>query len=317
MDYTQYFQGKTILITGGAGFIGSHLVDRLKNLGAQIIVVDNLVTGKKENITTEFINADVSNPPETYLPSDVKIDGIFHLASPASPVGYGKNPRETYKVNGFGTHYLVEFAANNNIPLLYTSTSESYGDPLVHPQQETYWGNVNPVGVRACYDESKRFGEMVVSTWAREFGLDGRIVRIFNTYGPRMDKKDGRVIPNFITQALSSQPLTVYGDGSQTRSFCFVADLVEFIIRAFVAEKARGEVINIGNPDEYTMLDFARKIIEMTQSSSEIIYKELPSDDPTRRRPDISKAKEILGYEPKINLEDGLAQTIAWFKENT
>jgi len=321
MNTTNDFEGKNILLTGGAGFIGSHLAERLISMGSKITIVDNFITGNQSNLDfasrlshLSIIEADVSNPIDTYLPADLKIDGIFHLASPASPKGYGEHPRETYKVNGFGTHYLAEFAAKNNIPMLYTSTSESYGDPQKHPQQETYWGNVNPVGPRACYDESKRFGEMVVSTWTREFGLDGRIVRIFNTYGPRMDAKDGRVIPNFITQALSGQPLTVYGDGSQTRSFCYVSDLVEYIIRAFTCDEARGNVINIGNPDEYTMLDFAKKIIKLTNSQSSIVYQDLPLDDPTRRRPDISKAKEILGYEPAVGLDEGLAKTIEWFK---
>lgn len=321
MELTKFYANKTVLVTGGAGFVGSHLVDRLIALGSQVKVVDNLLTGKETNLTpalssgkAEFIHADASKPVETYLSSDIQVDVIFHAASPASPVDYGNHPVETYLVNGLGCHYLAEYAAKRAIPLLFTSTSESYGDPEVHPQVESYWGHVNPVGVRACYDESKRFGEMVISTWNRTKGLDGRIVRIFNTYGPRMAAGDGRVIPNFVTQALSNQPLTIYGDGSQTRSFCYVSDLVEFLVRAAVLPQAKHQVINIGNPDEWTMLDFANKVIQMTQSGSEIVYQELPSDDPTKRKPDISKAKELLDYSPEVSLDLGLKKTIEWFE---
>lgn len=321
MDFKQEFSGKHFLVTGGAGFIGSHLVDRLLESGAAVTVVDNCITGNKNNLEKALLNskctlieADASLPVITYLPADTHLDGIFHLASPASPRGYMENPIATYEVNSFGTHYLAEYASKNNLRILYSSTSESYGDPQVHPQVETYWGNVNPVGVRSCYDESKRFGEMVLTTWARAKGLDARIVRIFNTYGPRMDKMDGRVIPNFVTQAIHNQPITVYGDGSQTRSFCYVSDLVEFILRMYLTPEAKNEVINIGNPDEYTMLQFAEKIKALVGSTSEIVYEPLPSDDPTRRRPDISKAKQILGYEPKVGLEEGLCQTIEYFR---
>ncbi len=321
MDSKAYFSGKHILVTGGAGFIGSHLVDRLLSDGARVTVVDNFITGNKNNLSAAlqspnftFIKADVINQPKAYLPQDIHLDGIFHLASPASPVGYGNHPIETYQVNGFGTHYLAEYAYAAGIPILYTSTSEAYGDPQVHPQVETYWGNVNPVGPRACYDESKRFGEMVLTTLHREKNLDAKIVRIFNTYGPRMDVNDGRVIPNFIKQCLHQEPITIYGDGNQTRSFCFVSDLVEFLIRNFMTPETTGEVVNIGNPDEYTMLDFAMKIKELTQSNSEITYVPLPVDDPTRRKPDITKAKQLLGYEPQVSLDDGLVQTIEYFK---
>lgn len=321
MDSKSYFSGKHILVTGGAGFIGSHLVDRLLADGAKVTVVDNFITGNKSNLdsalsTQHFtlITADVINKPETYLPQDIRLDGIFHLASPASPVGYGNHPIETYEVNGFGTRNLAVYALEKNIPMLYTSTSEAYGDPQIHPQVETYWGNVNPVGPRACYDESKRFGEMVLTTLHREKQLQAKIVRIFNTYGPRMDVNDGRVIPNFIKQCLHQEPITIYGDGNQTRSFCFVADLVEFLIRDFMTSASVGEVINIGNPDEYTMLEFAKKIKELTQSNSEITYAPLPVDDPTRRKPDITKAKQLLGYEPQISLDEGLMQTIEYFK---
>lgn len=322
MELSKYYAGKKVLVTGGAGFVGSHLVDRLIALGAEVVVVDNLITGTKENLTpalssgkAQLIEADASQPVDKYLPKEIIPDVVIHAASPASPVDYDKHPVETYLVNGLGSHYLAEYAAARSIPLLFTSTSEVYGDPEEHPQTENYWGHVNPVGVRACYDESKRFGEMVVSTWNRTKNLDGRIVRIFNTYGPRMAVGDGRVIPNFVTQALGNQPLTVYGDGSQTRSFCYVSDLVEFIVRAAVLPEARHQVINIGNPDEWTVLNFANKVIDMTKSESIIEYKGLPSDDPGRRKPDITRAKELLRYQPRVDLETGLKQTIEWFTD--
>jgi nucleoside-diphosphate-sugar epimerase len=322
MELSKYYAGKKVLVTGGAGFVGSHLVDRLIALGAEVVVVDNLITGSKENLTpalssgkAQLIVADASQPVDKDLPKEIIPDVVIHAASPASPVDYDKHPVETYLVNGLGSHYLAEYAAARSIPLLFTSTSEVYGDPEEHPQTENYWGHVNPVGVRACYDESKRFGEMVVSTWNRTKNLDGRIVRIFNTYGPRMAVGDGRVIPNFVTQALGNQPLTVYGDGSQTRSFCYVSDLVEFIVRAAVLPEARHQVINIGNPDEWTVLNFANKVIDMTKSESIIEYKGLPSDDPGRRKPDITRAKELLRYQPRVDLETGLKQTIEWFAD--
>jgi nucleoside-diphosphate-sugar epimerase len=316
------FQGKHVLLTGGAGFIGSHLVDRLIKAGAEVTIIDNLITGKQANLEDALNTgkahlhlADISQPPHTYLSPESHFDYIFHLASPASPVGYGKHPIETYQANGFGTHYVAEYATSNSIPMLFTSTSEAYGDPEEHPQPETYWGHVNPIGVRACYDESKRFAEMLLTTWAREKQLNMRIVRIFNTYGPRMDPEDGRVLPNLVTQALSNQPMTIYGNGSQTRSFCFVDDLVEYIYRAAITPEAQGEVINIGNPEEHTIQEFAEKIKTLTNSTSEIVYQDLPSDDPTRRKPDITKAKKILNYEPKVNLDEGLKTTLDWFKQ--
>ena len=272
------FSGKRCLVTGAGGFIGSHLVDRLLKLGAVVVGAENFITGAKDNLTEAFknqnfslIQANVSEPPETYL-ADQKFDYIFHFASPASPRGYMDNPVETYKVNSFGTHHLVEYATKIGARFMMASTSEAYGDPLEHPQKETYWGNVNPVGVRACYDESKRFGEMVVSTWARAHQTDTRIVRIFNTYGPRMAIEDGRVVPNFIKQALKNDPVTAHGDGMQTRSFCYIDDLVEYIVRDMISEKAKGEVINIGNPGEMTMLDYAKKIIALSESKSEIVW---------------------------------------------
>jgi nucleoside-diphosphate-sugar epimerase len=320
------YNEKAILVTGGAGFIGSHLTDYLLSQGAQVTVVDNFITGNKHNLLDalqnphfRFVEADAAHPPATYLQTSNEgvvehFDYIFHFASPASPRGYMDKPIETYEVNSFGSHFLAQYALETGATILFASTSESYGDPLEHPQKESYWGNVNPVGVRSCYDESKRFGEMVFSTWAREKGLDMRIVRIFNTYGPRMDPRDGRVIPNFVTQALKNDPITVHGDGTQTRSFCYVDDLVQFIVRMAAEPQARGEVINIGNPDEYTMLDFANKVKELTNSHSEIVFVDRPSDDPNKRKPDIAKAKQMLNYEPQMSLDEGLGRTIDFFR---
>lgn len=313
---------KQVLVTGGAGFIGSHLCDRLVEAGQQVTCVDNFITGNRENISHladnplfKLIEADVSQPAESYLKGNTKFDEIFHLASPASPRGYQDAPIETYKVNSFGTHQLIKFAKRESSKFLFASTSEAYGEPLEHPQKETYWGNVNSLGVRACYDESKRFGEMVCMVFYREFNLDVRIIRVFNTYGPRMDPSDGRVIPNFTTQALKGKPITVYGDGKQTRSFCFVSDMVEGIYKAMNRDQARGEVINLGNPDEYRMLDLAKKIKEKTGSNSEIVFTDLPEDDPSRRKPDIGKAKDKLGWQPIVTFEKGLKETIKYFKE--
>jgi nucleoside-diphosphate-sugar epimerase len=324
MEYS--FEDKKVLITGGAGFIGSHLVDRLMEMGAHVTVVDNFVTGNKHNIEQHLgnerfvlVEEDVVEWAQNII-FNLKFsifkqyNHIFHLASPASPRGYMEHPVETYMVNGMGTHSLSLLAKQWGASLLFASTSEVYGDPLEHPQQETYFGNVNPIGPRACYDESKRFGEMVVMNAVRNNGLDGRMVRIFNTYGPRMDPLDGRVFPSFISQALKNEPITVYGDGLQTRSFCFVSDLVEYLLRAMAAEAARGEVINIGNPEEHTILEMAETIKRLTNSSSEIVFADLPQDDPVRRKPDISKASLHLEFEPKIGLEPGLTQTIEWFR---
>jgi nucleoside-diphosphate-sugar epimerase len=239
---------------------------------------------------------------------------IFHFASPASPVGYMKNPIPTYLVNSFGTHHLAEFAIKTKARLMFASTSEVYGDPLEHPQKETYWGNVNPIGVRACYDVSKRFGEMVLTTQARVSDLDTRIVRIFNTYGPRMDPEDGRVVPNFIKQALKNDPITVHGTGEQTRSFCYVSDLVEYIVRSMIINEAKGIPINIGSPGDVTMLEFAETIKKLTHSNSEITFTDRPEDDPNKRDPDITLAKKILEYEPLVSVEEGLKKTIEYFK---
>lgn len=320
MDFD--FVNKRVLVTGAGGFIGSHLTDRLLELGAFVVGVDNFITSSNDNLSLalqnahfSLIQANVSQPVADYLSDQKPFDYIFHFASPASPRGYMDNPVETYKVNSFGTHYLIEYATQTHARFMISSTSESYGDPLEHPQKESYWGNVNPVGVRACYDESKRFGEMVVSTWARAYQTDTRIVRIFNTYGPRMAIEDGRVVPNFIKQALKNEPLTVHGDGQQTRSFCYVSDLIEFIVRAMSAPNARGEVINIGNPGEVTMLQYAQHVIALSGSQSQIVFVDRPEDDPNRREPDISKAKRLLGYEPQVSVEDGMKQTIAYFRE--
>jgi len=311
---------KHILITGAAGFISSHLCERLLEKGYHITGVDNFITGNKNNLSEildheafEFIEADASVKPSEYLPKDSTFDEIYHMASPASPRGYYLEPVKTYEINSFGTHYLAEFAHQTKAKLFFASTSEVYGDPQVHPQTEDYWGNVHIRGVRSCYDVSKRFGEMVQEVWMRQYDLQVRTVRIFNTYGPRMDPQDGRVIPNFITQALKNEDLTVYGDGSQTRSFCFVDDLVNGIIQIMESGE-QGEYYNLGNPDEYTMLDLAKVIKDATQSKSEIVFKPLPEDDPTRRKPDISKVSQALGWKPSTSLQDGLVKTIDYFQ---
>ncbi|MBU1326617.1 SDR family oxidoreductase [Patescibacteria group bacterium] len=307
------------VVTGGAGFIGSNLCEALLTKGHAVYCIDNLLTGSEKNI--EQLK---SNPSFTFMRWDVtnefpvlpKIDYIFHLASPASVADYQKYDEETALVNSMGTRNLLKFAKAYQARFLFTSTSEIYGDPKEHPQKETYWGNVNPNGVRSCYDESKRFGEMMVMLYSRKHRLDARIVRIFNTYGPKMRKDDGRVISNFINQAIAGHPITVYGDGTQTRSFCYVADMVEGILKAMFTDAAKGEVINLGNPEEYTMIDLATKIQSMTASSSEIVHTDLPEDDPVRRRPDITKARKLLEWEPKMSLDTGLAQTIAYYKSS-
>ncbi|MGI5828345.1 MAG: UDP-glucuronic acid decarboxylase family protein [Patescibacteria group bacterium] len=312
---------KSILITGGAGLIGSHLTENLID-EYQVTCVDNFTTGSKDNIkhlldhpNYKFIEADASQPPSSYLTPNTQYNFIFHLASPASPVGYQQNPIETYKVNAFGTHYLLEYARKIGARFLFASTSEIYGDPEVHPQPETYWGNVNPNGIRSCYDESKRFGEMVCMTFSRKHNTDIRIVRIFNTYGPRNDPNDGRVVPSFIMQALQNKAITVYGDGSQTRSFCYVSDLVEGIKKAMFTEGQSGLVVNLGNPHEFKIVDFANLIRQITNSTSEIEFKPLPDDDPKQRQPDITKAKTTLGWEPKVSIEEGLKPTVEYFKK--
>jgi nucleoside-diphosphate-sugar epimerase len=316
----------TVVLTGGGGFIGSHLVDRLLSIGATVLIIDNFITGNRDNLShlaghprVELFEHDLSTSSQklfTHITQKYPlIDYLFHFASPASPRGYIDNPITTLKVNSFGTFALAEWALKTGAIFVYASTSEAYGNPQVHPQPETYWGHVNPVGVRSSYDVSKRFGETILTTFKRQFDLDTRIVRIFNTYGPRMHPEDGRVIPNFIMQALYNKPLTVHGDGRQTRSFCYVDDLVEYIIRVALTGQARGEIINIGNPDEYTMLAFAKLIITLTKSRSQITFIKRPGDDPDRRRPDITKAKKILHFTPQIALKLGLQRTIHYFRQ--
>jgi len=305
------------LVTGGAGFIGSHLVERLIQEGWDVLCVDNLLTGKKENISHLL-----SNKKCTFLERDVTtsfsikgpLHAIFHLASPASPVDYSKFPIETLLVNSQGTFHMLDLARKKQAKFLYTSTSETYGDPKEHPQKESYWGYVNPVGPRSCYDEAKRFGEALTVHFARMYDIDARIVRIFNTYGPRMKTDDGRVVSTFVVQALKQKPLTIYGDGSQTRSFCFVSDMVDGIMKAQFTSHTRGEVFNLGNPDERTILEFAEIVRSLVQSKSSIVFKDLPVDDPTRRCPNISKARKTLKWQPKVDLNQGLKETVRYYK---
>ncbi len=304
-----------VLVTGGAGFIGSHLCERFLSEGHEVICVDNLLTGDRDNIAHLF-----ENPKFTFLQQDItnyiyvsgKLDAILHFASPASPVDYLELPIQTLKVGSLGTHKALGLAKEKRARILVASTSEVYGDPLVHPQNESYWGNVNPVGPRGVYDEAKRFLEAMTMAYMRTHGVETRIARIFNTYGPRMRMRDGRVVPNFICQALRNEPLTVYGDGSQTRSFCYVDDLVEGLTRLLWSDEKMPT--NLGNPAEMTILDFASKIKELSGSSSPIEYRELPVDDPKVRQPDIAKARKVLGWEPKVSLDDGLRKTIEWFR---
>jgi len=307
-----------IIVTGGAGFIGSNLCKRLLDAGHSVLCVDNLITGSTRNIDSlqshphfEFLEHDVTKPFE------FEADAIFHLASPASPVGYMNHPLETILVNSQGTYQMLEQARRQGTLFLISSTSEIYGDPLVHPQTEDYWGNVNSIGPRACYDESKRLGETITMEYYRQYRTNVRIVRIFNTYGPNSQIHDGRMIPNFITQALKNEPLSIYGDGYKTRSICYISDLVEGLLLAMFHTGTIGEVFNLGNPEEHTVIEYAQKIISLCSSSSSIIYESDRIDDPERRRPDISKAGKILGWEPEVAIEDGLKRTIEWFRSQT
>ncbi|MBR3456559.1 MAG: SDR family oxidoreductase [Selenomonadaceae bacterium] len=306
---------KRVLVTGGAGFLGSHLCERLLAEGNDVICLDNLFTGSKDNIRHlldnpyfEFIRHDVTMP--IYL----EVDQIYNLACPASPVHYQYNPIKTAKTSVVGAMNMLGLAKRTGSRILQASTSEVYGNPEVHPQPESYWGSVNPIGRRSCYDEGKRMAETLFFDYHRQHGVDIRVIRIFNTYGPRMNPSDGRVVSNFIVQALRGEDITVYGDGSQTRSFCYVDDLVDGMVRMMGAEDFIGPV-NLGNPGEFTMLELAEKVIALTGSGSQIVYRPLPSDDPTQRQPVIDLAKERLAWGPTIALEDGLRKTIAYFKE--
>lgn len=303
------------LVTGGAGFLGSHLSEALLQEGYRVVAADNLLTGRLANLDHlrndsrfEFIETDVCQPLRCG-----PVDYVFHFASPASPVDYAAHGLETLRVGSYGTFECLETAKLYKAKFLMASTSECYGDPLVHPQTETYWGHVNPIGPRSVYDEAKRFSEAVTVAYRRYHNVDTRIVRIFNTYGPRMQIRDGRVIPNFMWQALRGEPLTVYGDGSQTRSFCYVSDEIEGILR--LSRSDEHDPVNIGNPTEFTILECARKVIAITGSRSEIRFEPLPQDDPKQRRPDISKAKRLLGWEPQVDLESGLKRSLGYFRE--
>ncbi|WP_163329262.1 UDP-glucuronic acid decarboxylase family protein [Desulfurobacterium thermolithotrophum] len=306
---------KRILITGGAGFIGSHLCEKLLNEGNEVICVDNFFTGTKDNIKHllgnpyfEVIRHDIC------FPLYVEVDEIYNLACPASPVHYQKDPVQTIKVSVIGSINMLGLAKRLKVKILQASTSEVYGDPEVHPQKEEYWGNVNPIGPRACYDEGKRCAETLFFDYYRQHNLPIRVVRIFNTYGPRMHPNDGRVVSNFIVQALKNEPITVYGDGSQTRSFCYVNDLVDGMIKMMNNSDNFTGPVNLGNPEEYRIIDLAEKIIDLSNSKSKIIFKPLPQDDPKRRRPDITLAKEKLNWEPKVPVEEGLKRTIEYFE---
>lgn len=306
-----------ILVTGGAGFIGSHLCRRLLNEGNDVICVDNLFTGSKDNISDLLLNErfafcfqDVTEPLEF-----LNIDQIYNLACPASPVHYQYNPVKTIETNIIGAINVLNLAKINNARVLQASTSEVYGDPLMHPQKETYWGNVNPIGIRSCYDEGKRAAETLFFDYHRQFGVNIKVARIFNTYGPNMQKNDGRVVSNFIVQALEGENITIYGDGKQTRSFCYVSDQVDGLIKLMNSDVNVTGPINIGNPCELTVSEIANFIVSMTESTSQIVYQDLPADDPQKRKPDISLAKEILGWKPVVELTNGLNQTIDYFSK--
>lgn len=304
------------VVTGGAGFLGSHLCDRLLDEGYEVVAIDNFITGSPENVAHRIgdprfrlIEYDVTQ----YLHVDGPVDVVYHMASPASPVDFPTKPIAILQVNSVGTHHALGLARAKNARFLFASTSEVYGDPLIHPQTEDYWGNVNPIGTRGVYDEAKRYGEALTMAYRRYKQVDTKLVRIFNTFGPKMRLNDGRVVPNFVGQALRGDPITVYGTGQQTRSFCFVSDLIDGIYKLSMSDQSGP--INIGNPTERTMIEFAEEIKRLTNSSSEIVFEPLPTaDDPKQRKPDITKAKSLLHWEPKVSLEDGLKETIAYFK---
>ena len=303
-----------ILVTGGAGFLGSHMCESLLKNGHEVICLDNFYTGFKSNVehlremaNFELIRHDVTEPIQ------IEVEAIMNLACPASPIQYQRHPVQTIKTSILGAINMLELAKNLRIPILQASTSEVYGDPVFSPQAESYWGNVNPIGIRACYDEGKRAAETLFFDFHRQYGISIKVARIFNTYGPRMDLLDGRVVSNFIVQALRGEPLTIYGDGTQTRSFCFVSDLIQGLQKLFESDFYVTGPINLGNPREFTMLELASKVIEITESKSKIIYFPLPSDDPKQRKPDVTLAKSVLSWEPKIELEEGLEKTIKDF----
>ncbi len=308
------FERKRILVTGGAGFVGSHLCDRLVGQGHDVICVDNFFTGPKDNIIHlidnprfELMRHDVT------FPLYVEVDEIYNLACPASPIHYQYDPVQTTKTSVHGAINMLGLAKRTKARIFQASTSEVYGDPTVHPQTEDYWGNVNPIGPRACYDEGKRCAETLFFDTHRQYGLDIRVARIFNTYGPRMHPGDGRVVSNFIMQALRGEPITIYGDGLQTRSFCYIDDLIDAFVGFMAVEGVTGP-INLGNPDEFTIKDLAQKVVDMTGSKSELVFKDLPTDDPLQRCPDITQAKAVLDWQPSVKLEDGLKTTIAYFE---
>ncbi|MFW5658966.1 MAG: UDP-glucuronic acid decarboxylase family protein [Bacteroidota bacterium] len=305
------------LITGGAGFLGSHLCERFLQEGHRVICMDNLITGRSENVghlfgneNFQFVDYDITN----YIHVEGKLDYILHFASPASPIDYLKLPIQTLKVGSLGTHKVLGLARAKKARVLIASTSEVYGDPLIHPQKEDYWGNVNPIGYRGVYDEAKRFMEAMTMAYHRTHGVETRIVRIFNTYGPRMRLDDGRALPTFMGQALRGEPITVFGDGSQTRSFCYVDDLVEGIYRLLMSDYA--EPVNIGNPEEITILEFAKEVVELCESKSTISFEDLPKDDPKVRRPNIGLAQKLLDWQPSVERRDGLKRTLDYFKTN-
>jgi dTDP-glucose 4,6-dehydratase len=305
-----------VIVTGGAGFLGSHLCERLLAEGHEVVAMDNLLTGNLRNIAHlsgeprfRFVRHDVTQ----FIEVEGAVDAVLHFASPASPIDYLLLPIQTLKVGSLGTHNALGLAMAKSARFLLASTSEVYGDPLVHPQPETYWGNVNPIGPRGVYDEAKRFAEAMTMAYRRAHGVDTRIVRIFNTYGERMRPRDGRVVPALISQALAGEPMTVFGDGSQTRSFCYVSDLIEGIYRLLLSGEP--DPVNIGNPSELSVLEFARTIQRLTGTRSEIVFKPLPEDDPKVRQPDITRARTLLGWEPKVKLEEGLTRTIEYFRQ--
>ena len=310
-----YFDGKRILVTGGAGFLGSHLCERLLDDGNDVLCVDNFFTGTRQNVLHlldnprfELLRHDIT------FPLFVEVDQIYNLACPASPIHYQHDPIQTTKTSVHGAINMLGLAKRLNVPILQASTSEVYGDPAIHPQTEDYWGNVNPIGTRSCYDEGKRCAETLFFDYHRQLGLRIKVARIFNTYGPRMHPNDGRVVSNFIVSALRGQPLTIYGSGSQTRSFCYVDDLIDGLVRLMNSADSVTGPVNMGNPVEFTIADLAGQIVEKTGSRAQLEYRELPADDPKQRRPDISKARDLLGWEPKVALEEGLEQTIAYFR---